>query len=365
MTTESNLEIPALGSITPEWLNQALRNRPEFAGTQIASVEIQPLAEGVGMMSSLARVLLTYEPGPAGPSSIVAKGSASADSQNRPVAETFNLYGREVAFIRDIAPHTPARTPVCFYADINDAHESIIIMEDLPNHVTGDQTTGCTMDQAEACIKELAALHGAFWDNVDDPIFDQLPYHRSAVHGDNYPSMTATFWDPVLEMYPDLIPEELAQAKDGYIEWIFPAQDWLSASPATVVHGDFRMANILFSDASGEPPVVVVDWQGSLRCKGIQDVAYLLSQSMNVEDRRASERALVDLYSQELAKLGVDYPPEVAFEDYRRAVTYLWLYAVIIAGSLDQVNEAGAAWMRKMVERSAAAVMDLHGLELL
>ena len=70
-------------------------------------------------------------------------------------------------------------------------------------------------------------------------------------------------------------------------------QEWITAHPRTIVHGDFRMDNLFFGQREGDAPVVIVDWQGTLRGKGAHDLAYFLSQSMPVADRRANERDLV------------------------------------------------------------------------
>src|SRR5262245_46154786 len=47
--------------------------------------------------------------------------------------------------------------------------------------------------------------------------------------------------------------------------------------PQTFVHNDFRLDNIFFRP-DGQP--VIIDWQLAGRCRGTQDLAYLLSGSM-------------------------------------------------------------------------------------
>jgi hypothetical protein len=112
--------------------------------------------------------------------------------------------------------------------------------------------------------------------------------------------------------------------------------------------------------------VVTLDWQGVLRSKGIEDVAFLLSQSMPVELRPTCERQLVERYRQGLAEAGIDhYSSEGAWHDYRKCVLYLWMYAVIISGALDAGNPRSRAVMRAIISRSAAAVADLDCLSLL
>ena len=59
------------------------------------------------------------------------------------------------------------------------------------------------------------------------------------------------------------------------------------------------------------------------------------------------------------------YTAEQAWEDYRRAVLYLWTYVVVTAGMLDPHNDRGRRWMTEMARRSAAAFDDLGLIELL
>jgi aminoglycoside phosphotransferase (APT) family kinase protein len=359
MTTVRRLPIPRLETITPEWLSAVLSAEKQV---EVASVRTERIAVGVGLLSDLARLHVTYRPGSTGPETFVVKASTT-NMANRPAVEAFDFYRREVAFFRDVAHLTSVRAPRCYYADADDDFESIILMEDIQGHTVGDQAAGCTLDQAEALVRELAALHGPLWDRVDSPAFEAVPYHRSKVHGDNYVNFVPAMWDGTAANYPHLIPAELAAARQTFIDALVPLQEWVTSAPRTFVHGDFRLGNVLFSDKPGESPVIL-DWQTAQRSKGILDVAYLLSQNVEVEDRRAHERHVVGVYCAELAKFGVEYDPEDAFEDYKKASTYLWVCA-LYAGSVDLPDDAGSDWVTKMIGRSATAIMDFDGISYL
>ena len=82
--------------------------------------------------------------------------------------------------------------------------------------------------------------------------------------------------------------------------------------------------------------------------------------------RRAHERDLIGHWHATLEKGGVTgYSADQAWEDYRRAVLYLWTVVVVIAGTLDPSNERGRAWMTEMVDRAATTIVDLDLLALL
>lgn len=140
----------------------------------------------------------------------------------------------------------------------------------------------------------------------------------------------------------------------------------MTSPPLTVAHGDFRLDNLFFGTAPGHVPVAALDWQGCLRAKPVQDLAYFLSGSVPIELRRAHERDLLATWHDTLCERGVQgYTLEQTWEDYRRALLYMWDPVVVIAGTLDPSNERGHAWMSHMVERTATAIGDLDVLDLL
>jgi aminoglycoside/choline kinase family phosphotransferase len=67
--------------------------------------------------------------------------------------------------------------------------------------------------------------------------------------------------------------------------------------PLTVIHHDFQADNLLFGRTSESVPLVVIDWQMLVRGRGPVDLAYLLSGSVDPEDRRRHELDLVSRYA--------------------------------------------------------------------
>jgi hypothetical protein len=95
-------------------------------------------------------------------------------------------------------------------------------------------------------------------------------------------------------------------------------------------------------------------------------MAYLLSQNLTIEERRAHEEELLQHYYDKLVSLGVtDYSLEECWKAYKVAALYLFCYAVVIAGTLDPSNERGKAFMEQLVSRSSAMLMDHDLLSLL
>jgi hypothetical protein len=348
--------------LTVPWLTASLRS--SGMDVEVGSFRATEFGEGAGMMSRLVRVELDYARG-SGPPSVVVK-LPCANEANRAVSIDYHLYRREVLFYREAAPRTPARTVATYYADIDGETDFVLVLEDLAGYHIGDQIVGCTVAQARLCMPMMAELHASFWNKVDHLDFDFIPYHYPSFQSDNLYQGALAGWDTMAELAGDALPQPLRDLKPRYLNAIPRMQEWITAEPRTIVHGDFRMDNLFFGQDPGHSQVAICDWQGILRGKGAHDLAYFLSQSMPVEDRRAHERDLVARWHAGLVAGGVsDYSAERAWEDYRRAIIYLWTYVAVIAGTLDPTNERGRGWMREMVRRSATAILDLGLIELL
>ena len=111
---------------------------------------------------------------------------------------------------------------------------------------------------------------------------------------------------------------------------------------------------------AGVPGFSVLDWQGLLVSTGLQDVAYLLTQNLDPELRRKNERELVKHYHSELVKNGVKgYSYEQCWNDYRTAALYLFVYALVISGTLDPSTDRGRAFMSALMTRAVRTVEEL------
>jgi hypothetical protein len=348
--------------VTPEWLTRALQANGR--DVVVRTVRRTPLGEGVGMMSLLEHVEVEYEHGD-GPTTMVLKLPATNEA-NRAVALAFDIYRRETLFYRDVAALTPAATPEVYVSEIEGKEAFVLLLEDLGHYRLGDQIVGCSVADAELCMVELGDLHATFWEDVDRPELEFLPYHHPSHHSEGLRQGAAAGWDPMLEVFGDVVPAPLAALKDRFLAAIPRMQEWIATPPLTVVHGDFRMDNLFFGTTPGESRVAAIDWQGALKAKGVQDLGYLLGGSVEIEDRRAHERDLVGKWHENLCHGGVEgYSLDQAWQDYLRSLLYQWTVTTVIAGTLDPSNDRGRAWMTRMVDRHATAIEDHQLRELL
>jgi hypothetical protein len=98
---------------------------------------------------------------------------------------------------------------------------------------------------------------------------------------------------------------------------------------------DLHLDNLIF-DARGGRSVVVLDWQTVSVGAPARDLAPFLFGSLSPEDRRISERVLLDRYAELLAAYGVrGYSREDLGLDCRLALLALLAGTIVWIGSLD------------------------------
>jgi aminoglycoside phosphotransferase (APT) family kinase protein len=137
------------------------------------------------------------------------------------------------------------------------------------------------------------------------------------------------------------------------------------ARPFALLHGDYRLDNLLFSDMTDEPSVVAVDWQSCTLGNPLRDVAFMTITGLSVTDRRSAEQELVGAYWRALQELGVrEYDLDRCWQDYRHGVFHAPVVTVFGASAANP-SKRGDQMFTVMAERSAAAIADLEAFSVL
>ena len=122
----------------------------------------------------------------------------------------------------------------------------------------------------------------------------------------------------------------------------------------------------MFGTLNGQPILTVIDWHIVIQGPGMYDLAYFLSQSLNVEDRRDHEHDLLALYHDRLVQQGVQNTNlEQLFEIYRLGCLYCLIYPINAGAVIDLDSPRSVELMHCIAERSFAAIEDHNALELL
>lgn len=330
---------------------------------RVLGVVHEQVGDGTGMMSEVARLVLSYDGASDDlPTSFIAK-YASQNETNRGIALQYNLYERETRYVSELDPLTLARTPKAFVCE-RQGDRFLILMEDMVDYEVGSQVKGADLPKSETAVDELAKLHSAFWNQVEE--LDWVPHIANSYHADNMRQLGILGFDGAIKKFPQLIPDHIRAIREDFHAAVPNLQAFMDTPPVTLVHGDYRMENLLYGCQPGHDPVAVIDWQGPLLARGLNDVALFLGQSTKTSIRRTHEKRLLERYLRSLKAGGVDgLKFESVWEDYRRTVLYNWLYVIVVAGTLDSSNEKTYAWMSEMLKRQIAAMEDLQVLPLL
>jgi len=333
--------------LTAPWLSEVM-------GFPVSDFDVRYFSEGAGIMALVTRVQL-HSAGN-GPSSVIVKfPSPSAD--NRAVAATYNMYGREVQFYQSIAKSVSVRAPACYFAAIDPAtNDFVLVLEDLGGMRIGDQVAGCTLEEARAVIAAIARLHADGWGSDR---FPGLVSHNSPMQRDGMIAGWQSGWPVVAERFADLIPASARSAGEKMPGAIGRLLADMCTDPVCLTHADVRLDNVFFGD--GE--IALVDWQSICTSAPEQDLAYFITQS--IPPAVYAGQDLVAYYHSELTGRGVDYPLERCRERYRLCALYLLCYAVVIAGTLDLSNERGAALGRTLLGNSFKALDEMNAFTIL
>jgi hypothetical protein len=343
--------------LTAGWLTAALRETGTIGeAVEVESFATETIAEGVGLLGQLARVTPRYiDADGREPSSLIAKFPAATE-ENRDLANALRFYDREVRFYEQIAEEVELRTPKRYFSHFDgESGTFVLLMEDMHPARVGNQIEGCAPGEAKTTLVRIAHFHATWWDKPKTLALDWIPYGKDEVHNFVEESFQQS-WPVVKENFSSHLPDRIVRAAEKMQTQLIRMQHIFSEPPITICHGDLRYDNLFFNDSG----MAVADWQIILRARAPYDAAYFMSQSVNPEDRRASEMEILRTYHDVLVDAGVrDYSFDHCLEDYRFAAMYCLVYPVISAGSLDLANERGVALATAMLDRSVSTILDL------
>lgn len=338
--------------LTCDWLTAAL------GAGRISAFSFERI--GTGQMSECYRVSLSYDDGQ-GPASVVLKVAAT-DPSSRQTGLALGLYEREVRFYADIAPAlAPGPVAPCYHAAFDPQTGAFdLLLGDAVPAVVGDEIRGATTRQATVALTELGHMHGstagaealnrAEWLNRDAPV------NQALISG-----LYAAF----VERYAELITPEQRQVCERLVESFdtYLADEGAPHRPQGLVHGDYRLDNMLFGDEGAERALTVVDWQTVTKGPAFTDVAYFIGCALPVEQRRAHYDELLAAYHQALG-------PDTALtlgqirEGVRRQ-SFFGVMMAIISSMLVERTDRGDQMFMTMLDRHCSHVLDTHALDIL
>jgi hypothetical protein len=339
--------IKTADEITAAWLGSVLGAEDlELIGAE---------SIGAGQMSRVYRVAYRR---PGGDPESVAVKLASTDSNSRDIGVSLGAYLREVTFYSELRDRLGADGTLakCHLA-AQDPSEGwfTLVLEDIADGTQGDQIAGCGPTDARIAMLALARIHA--------PVFGDLAL--AATDWLNQPNplnqaLLTALLPAFLERYRDRIAPEHAEVSGRFIS-VADAWDADRRPPLGLVHGDYRLDNMLFHDGT----CTVVDWQTLGFGPAMRDAAYFLGSALPVAERRAHEESLLRAYHDELLAHGVaGFSWEQCWEEYRRQC-FLLLVMTIAPAMVVERTDRGDDMFMAVFGRAAQMAIDLNATELL
>jgi aminoglycoside phosphotransferase (APT) family kinase protein len=298
-----------------------------------------------------ARLELTYSAG-SGPATVFAKAVDPAHADL--VALTSGLFHEPRLFSSGVV--LPLDHPTVYAALIDEERSDfLMIMEDVVARGGDprDSTRPMTVEQVANGVRGLARLHSAYWG-------DRLTANPALGWVEPFVAFEGMQYAPLhiaRERLGDTVSAEILRltGEQLFIDIWSRYIGTLMTSPQTLLHGDPHIGNtyVLPGDDVG-----FLDWQMARRGNWSLDLGYFLQGALTIDERRRSERELLDEYRTALTLPANEMPsPEDVLLRYRASVAHgLAIWMATLSG--------GDAWQSPAIcvalaQRYATAFIDL------
>ncbi len=370
---------------TPEWFTRTLAARDAV----VTRVQTETVGEGIGFIGDLFRCSLNWsDNAPELPRSVVVKVPSSVRN-NRALGEALGAYEREILIYRDIGDGLGIPMPDYVHSEL-DPHPApwmfetlrwlmdtlpvggvnwlinrllnlpdssmrryVLVMEDIDDARPAAQFEGGNLEDALAALEVLARFHATNW--MRSTVVDNTPLvwrinRTPKVYQATYRRNRRDFVDRFGAVVGTKLIEQLDHVQSRVPEML----DHLATEPWTILHGDYRLDNILYR-SNGE--LVVLDYQLLTHGRPGWDVAYFITTALS-PDHRSDEDHLLRTYHEALVDSGVgDYSFEQLVSDTRLSKELL-AHRMVSAGDVIRTEVEGRdeSLMDLLVTRVAAWV---------
>ena len=335
--------------LTAEWFTETLAERS--AGATVTHVDPVEIGVGIGFVGEIFRCTLTWDrDDPDLPASVVAK-VPSTTKANRALGEGLMAYEREINIYRDAHGQLNIPMPDHIYTamDPNPApwmmgvleflfdrlplrgvnwlidrllslpesrlRRYLLVMEDIADARPAAQFDGGSLEDAHRSLALLAKFHAANW--MNEQLLEEQPLIWALSRNPKvFQAGYVRNRDQFIEHFGQLIGPGAVDHLDALQDEVPVLSRQLTTVPWTILHGDYRLDNILFRE---DGSIVVLDYQLLLWGRAGWDVAYFITTALDPK-HRAEENDLLRSYHESLLAEGItDYAFDELIVDVRMA----------------------------------------------
>lgn len=375
--------------LTEHWFTEVLAT-----DATVVAVHTEEIGVDVGFMGDVHRCHLTWDRAPGTgtsdpselPRSVIVKVPTQIP-ENFAAGDALRSYEREIAVYQRLRPTLGVPMPGYFYGAMDpdpapwiqrplfvlfdhlpirginwvisqflkisskSKRRYILVIEDIADARPPTQQIGGSLDDARRSLEVLARFHAANWMRTD--VTDSYPYIWPV---DTVPRVGQASYvrnrDEFVARFATVLPDGMLARLDEIQDRIPELCTSLAAEPWTLLHGDYRLDNVLFRP-SGD--VVVLDFQGLSIGRPAVDVAYFITTALTAEHREEEDR-LLRTYHDALIAAGVStYSLHDLVRDCELAKELL---AHRIVGSADVIDTSVAGDGDSLLDLIQLRVLD-------
>jgi hypothetical protein len=337
-STKTRLHIPQRADeLTADWFTDVLST-----GARVIDVRIETIGTNVGFMGEVHRCHLGWDGGDTDadmPASVIVKVPTHVD-ENFALGDALQSYEREIVVYQTLRSTLGLPLPRYFYGAMDpdpaawlerpvlflfehlplravnwviaqflklsgkSKRRYVLILEDIADARQPTQLLGGSLDDARRSLQVLARFHAHNWMRTDaQEAYRRIwPMDRAArVFQASYVRNREQF----IERYGAVVDDDMLARLDEIQGRAPEISASLAAEPWTLLHGDFRLDNLLFRP-DGE--IIVLDFQGLGSGRPAVDVAYFITTALTAE-HRDEEAHLLRSYHDALVDAGVSTYP--------------------------------------------------------
>jgi Phosphotransferase enzyme family len=347
-------------AISAEWMTAVMCR--EVKGAQALAVEVRGGDQG---SSVRRRLKVTYND-----EGRNARLQENLFCKTTPTVLTRLATGLSAAaegrFYREIRPDLKIETPRCYQSAWDrKSGRSVHLFEDIVATRAARfcrWDTGISRTQAEQIIDTLAAMHGQFYES---PRFDSdlkwvVSYLNFFAAGERV-GLGECHELAMVKAEP-IIPPDITRRRAEIWPLTMKALDLHRRGPHTLIHSDVHLGNWYIS---GEGRMGLCDWQCLGKGHWARDVAYALSTTISIEDRRTWELDLLRRYlGQMREKSGVSTSFDDAWNLYRQQIVLaLMMWTPTLVHTRTTPDMQPEEMSLEMIKRMTAAMSDLKSLD--
>jgi len=272
----------------------------------------------------------------------------------------------EGRFYKEIRPDLNVETPRCYHSawDRNSGR-SIHLFEDVIATKAARfcrWNTAISRPQAEQIMDTLATMHGQFYDSPR--LTTDLKWVVSYVNffGAGERVGLRQCHEEAMIKAEAIISPDIMRRRSEIWPATMKALDLHRKDPYTLLHSDVHLGNWYIS---GEGRLGLCDWQCLGRGHWARDVAYALSTTISIEDRRAWEHDLLGRYLERMRQsCGLRTSFDEAWDLYRQQVLLaLMMWTPTLVHTRTTPDMQPEEMSLEMIKRMTAAMSDLRSLD--